>query len=65
MILPLAFLGAYLCFASSGDFAAVSAVWASLELSCCRYVTPIVALIVLLTTGPSRRVETERRTQSD
>jgi hypothetical protein len=29
------------------------------------FVTPVVALIVLLITGPSRRVEVERRTQSD
>ena len=28
------------------------------------FVTPLVALIVLLITGPSRRVELERRSQS-
>ena len=28
-------------------------------------VTPVIALIVLLITGPSRRIELERRPQSD
>ena len=66
MVLPLAFLGAYLVFCILvGLCGSQRRMGFTGTFLLSIFVTPIVALIVLLITGPSRRVEMERRTQSD
>lgn len=65
MVLPLTVLAAYLVFCilvglcgSQRRMGFTGTFFLSL------IVTPLVALIVLVITGPSRRVELERRSQS-
>jgi hypothetical protein len=65
MLLPLAIVGAYLVFCvlvglcgSQRRMGFTGTFLLSL------FLTPVVALLVLLITGPSRRVELERRSQS-
>ena len=62
MVLPLALLGAYLVFCIlvglCGSQRRMGFTGTFLLSS---FITPVIALIVLLITGPSRRAEMERR----
>ncbi len=67
MVLPLAFLAAYLAFCILvGLCGSQRRMGFTGTFLLSIFITPVLALIVLLITGPSRRVEVEdRRSQSN
>ena len=66
MVLPLAVLTAYFAFCILvGLCGSQRRMGFTGTFILSLIVTPVIALIVLLITGPSRRIELERRPQSD
>ena len=66
MVLPLALIAVYLVFCILvGLCGSQRRMGFTGTFILSLFVTPVVALIVLLLTGPSRRIEMDRRPQSD